>query len=79
MAETSLEKRLTAAEARMTALAAEVAQLKQERAAAPLSGKPWWEEIRGTFKNDPAYDEAMRLGREWRKAQQEEYTEDTDA
>lgn len=31
--------------------------------------KPWWEEIRGTFRDDPVYDEAMRLGREWRESQ----------
>ena len=33
------------------------------------ANKPWWEEIVGTFTNDPIYEEAMRLGREWREAQ----------
>ncbi len=28
---------------------------------------PWWDNIRGTFRGDPHYDEAMRLGREWRE------------
>ncbi len=36
----------------------------------------WWEEIAGTFADDPAYDEAMRLGREYRLSQKEEYDED---
>ena len=72
MASTSLEKRVAVLEA-------EVARLKQERAATTETKKPWWEEIRGTFKNDPAYEEAMRLGREWRMAQRPEYDEDTDA
>lgn len=36
---------------------------------AEFDGQPWWQRIRGTFKDDPAYDEAMRLGREWRESQ----------
>ena len=31
--------------------------------------KPWWKRIQGTFKDDPVYEEAMRLGREWRESQ----------
>ncbi len=30
--------------------------------------RPWWEQIDGTFANDSVYDEAMRLGREYRKS-----------
>src|SRR5581483_3035701 len=45
-------------------------RVPQERRNAQEPQKPWWEAIRGTFKNDPAYVEAMRLGREWREAQQ---------
>ena len=56
-------------ERRVAALEADVARLKRERGIAPMPQKPWWEEIRGTFKDDPVYDEAMRLGREWREAQ----------
>jgi len=53
-------------ELRIAALEAEVAQLKSQlEAAAPLV-KPWWQEIYGTFSNDPLYEEAMRLGREYR-------------
>jgi hypothetical protein len=29
---------------------------------------PWWEEILGSFANDPAYDEAMQLGRQYRES-----------
>lgn len=29
---------------------------------------PWWETIYGTFANDPMYDEAMKLGREYRES-----------
>ena len=55
-------------EERVAVLEAEVARLKQERAQAAGPSKPWWEEIRGTFKDDPHYVEAMRLGREYRES-----------
>ena len=29
----------------------------------------WWDKIAGTFKDDAAHEEAMRLGREYRLAQ----------
>jgi hypothetical protein len=61
MAEFSLEERVAVLEA-------EVARLKQERYNAAQAQKPWWEEIRGTFRNDPIYTEAMRLGREYRES-----------
>jgi hypothetical protein len=56
-------------EKRLARLEAEVERLKQERSVAAPAKKPWWEEIRGLFKDDPAYVEAMRLGREWRQSQ----------
>jgi hypothetical protein len=55
-------------EERVEALEAEVARLKQERASVTTPARPWWEEIRGTFKDDPIYAEAMRLGREYRES-----------
>jgi hypothetical protein len=59
MASSDLEKRVAALEA-------EVAKLKAESAKPDTKQRPWWEEIAGTFANDPAFEEAMRLGREWR-------------
>lgn len=60
----------TPIEERIAALESEVARIKTRL---PEPGTestiPWWEEIRGTFKDDPLYLEAMRLGREWREAQ----------
>ena len=53
-------------EERLSALEAEVARLKNQ---AESAMQPWWTEIRGTFKDDPIYVEAMRLGREWRDSQ----------
>lgn len=55
-------------EERVAALESEVARLKQERANEARPKKPWWEQIRGTFKDDPIYEEVMRLGREYRQS-----------
>jgi hypothetical protein len=61
-------------EERVAILEKEVANLKNSPA--EHTPKPWWEEIRGVFKNDPAYEEAMRYGREWRESQQMEYEDE---
>jgi hypothetical protein len=55
-------------EERVAALEAEVARLKQERTGSAGLQQPWWKEIWGTFKDDPVYAEAMRLGREYRES-----------
>lgn len=56
-------------EERVAAVENELAQLKQqlqtEAQSAPL---PWWEKIAGTFADSEHYDEAMRLGREYRES-----------
>ena len=52
-----------ALESRVEALEAELARLKEQ-----LKGPVrWWEEI-GTFANDPIYERAMKLGREYRRS-----------
>ncbi|MFB2880929.1 hypothetical protein [Floridanema aerugineum] len=28
----------------------------------------WWLKVSGSFENDPTFDEAVRLGQEWRKS-----------
>ncbi len=54
-------------ESRLAQLEQEVARLraKIEGNAPPV---PWWERIAGTFDNDPMYEEAMKLGREYRES-----------
>jgi len=29
---------------------------------------PWWLKVAGSFENDPSFDQAVRLGQEWRKS-----------
>ena len=63
---------------RLTRLEAEVEALKKERAVIRPAKAPWWEQISGAFKDCPEFEEATRLGREWRELQRMEYdTEDT--
>lgn len=65
----TMEESLTSLEARVTALQAEVAQLKAQQATAtPEDATPWWKKIWGTFKDDPDYEAAMKLGREYRES-----------
>ena len=60
---------LQALEERLAALETKVERLAQQSAPEAASTEiPWWEKIRGQFKDDPIYDEAMRLGREYRES-----------
>lgn len=68
-------------EERVAFLEAEVARLKGMIESGSSAGQPtlpWWEKIAGTFADDPMYDEAMRLGREYRDAQSLEDIEEED-
>ncbi len=56
----------TEIEVRLIALETEVARLKsQQQTSAKI---PLWEEILGSFANDPAYDKAMQIGRQYRES-----------
>jgi hypothetical protein len=55
-------------EDRLAALEAEVASLKEKVEDRAANMVPWWDRTAGTFANDPIYEEAMRLGREWRES-----------
>jgi hypothetical protein len=50
-------------ERRLTALETEVAELKSQK-----QNLPWWEKIVGVFENDEDFDNAMKLGREYRES-----------
>jgi hypothetical protein len=53
---------------RVAALEAEVARLKAKVEGTTSPSTPWWEQIWGAFANDPDFEEAMRLGREYRES-----------
>ena len=55
-------------EQRVAALEAEVTRLKQRLEAVTKPAVPWWQEIYGTFADDPLHEEAMKAGREYRES-----------
>jgi hypothetical protein len=55
-------------EERVAALEAEMAWVKARLQNQDSSDVPWWKQIKGAFANDPAFEEAMRLGREYRES-----------
>jgi hypothetical protein len=61
MSETKIEKRLAALER-------EVADLKRKLPQTEPVVKPWWEITAGAFADDQAFEEAMELGRQYRKS-----------
>jgi hypothetical protein len=54
-------------EQRVAALEAAVAKLQRKLEKREPS-KPWWEQIAGTFANDPMYEYAKRLGQQYRQS-----------
>lgn len=64
-------------EERVAYLEAEVARLKS-KVENGLSSRPWWEEIVGAFADNTAYDEAMKLGQEYRNSLRPSPPEATD-
>jgi nitroreductase len=64
MSSANLEKRLEALEA-------EVAALKQQVNGGTAAKRTWLDEAWGAFANDPLYVEAMQLGAEWRRKENE--------
>ncbi len=53
-------------EQRLAALERELAELKR---GIPAAGKPdWRKQVAGSFKDEPEFDEVLRLGREIRQA-----------
>lgn len=55
---------------RVSALERELKALKERiDARSPASDRPWWEAEIGRHANDPIFDEIVRLGRQYRRAQ----------
>ncbi|MBX3296713.1 MAG: hypothetical protein KF762_13495 [Acidobacteria bacterium] len=57
---------------RMSSLEKELESLKEKVERLERKDLPWWKQMIGTFADDPAHVEAMRLGREYRISQRED-------
>ena len=71
MTTTELDNRITDLETqfsrRIAELEEQVAQLSRlANNPAPVDKTAWWKKIVGIYKDDPEFEEAMRLGREYR-------------
>lgn len=55
-------------ESRVAILETEVAKLKESVNKSVADELPWWEKRWGLFANDPDYDAAMELGRQYRES-----------
>jgi hypothetical protein len=55
-------------ETRVAILEAEVERLRAKVEPCGTRPTPWWERIAGTFADDPAHEQAMKLGRAYRES-----------
>jgi hypothetical protein len=55
-------------ETRLANLEAEVERLRSRMEAIGTPPIPWWKRIAGTFADDPAHEQAMKLGRTYRES-----------
>jgi hypothetical protein len=55
-------------EERVARIEEELQQIRGLIAKAKEPEIPWWEQIRGSFKDDPVFAEIVRLGRQIRRA-----------
>ncbi len=56
-------------EERIGQLEQELRQVKSELAEIKGPRRPWWEQIAGSHKDSPVFDEIVRLGKEIRDAE----------
>ncbi len=68
LGEMRMAERLAFIEARLNRLETEIRELR--KASGVKEPKPWYEQILGTFDNDPGFEEMVRLGKEIRDADQ---------
>jgi hypothetical protein len=66
-------------EARLATLEEEMVEVKRLlMTKKELPQVPWWDKIAGSFAGDPDFDEAERLGREWRRSAQDDWLDMVD-
>ena len=75
MSNTEVEKRISVLESELALLKQKFEKIEEK----DNPEVPWWKERMGIFADDPAHEEAMRLGREYRLAQREDYDKDDES
>jgi hypothetical protein len=68
MTNQQLEEHSQQLEIRVATLEKELVRVKQSLAESLMKKEPWWLKVAGSFEDDPTFDEAVRLGQEWRKS-----------
>jgi len=53
---------------RVEALERKMESLELDRAL-PADTRPWWQQVRGIYKDDPIMEEVFELGRKYRESQ----------
>lgn len=66
---TTVEERLTALEEKVEALKQQAADKSTDKSDENI---PWWQRIVGIHADSPGFEEAVRLGREWRESEDPE-------
>jgi hypothetical protein len=69
MTQAKLEERVVEIDQRVAELEAEVLRLSKQMNGHSTDEIPWWKKIVGIYKDDPDFEEAMRLGRAYRERQ----------
>lgn len=72
MTQVEMETRISRLERELKTVLAKLADIESQS----KPKRAWWKDHVGIFADDPAHEEAMRLGREWREAQREDYDKD---
>ena len=55
-------------ENRVIVLEKQVARLQRRQGATPQAGRTWLDDLYGKFAGDPIFQQAMKLGRKYRKS-----------
>ena len=60
---------LEALEERVAALEDKIKEMEQQETDKPTDAPRGWQRFVGAFQDDPGFEEAVRLGREWRESE----------
>lgn len=68
MTSQQLDSRSQQLEGRVATLETELSKLKQLLVTLLQREAPWWSSIAGSFEDDPTFEKAVQLGKEWRQS-----------